>query len=320
MDRDILSASLQERRRCNAATPLGQLPPELVIHILTHAVTSVHSNEYQVTRFDARWSRAMLICASIRVIALSTPDLWASIDCCWSLPWIELCLERAGNKPLTLSADATAHIRVLGGLFHRCRELAIQADNSEIRASSQQRLFAMLDADGHSSALESFHFCGTSSSPIHTTPLFLGGTCDNLRSLVLHGVEVQETPLFPVLRHLDLKWVHTDQVCLSLLCMLEKAPLLKTLSIAHIYVRDTRCFHPLDSDKVEQSHLDLHLLATLHHVNGSTAGSSILHRLLQALPAFSNKLKIIAQGNHDDLSGLDAAFKQQMEEVKVRIA
>jgi hypothetical protein len=310
--------SINELRRRNAATPFGRLPPELIIQILAYAVASGHSDKSQIPKYDARWSRAMLICAYIRAIALSTPALWTLIDCRWSLPWIDLCLERARNKSITLSAEAKAPIRVLGGLLHKCRGLAIEANSLQTEDCPQRRLEALLCADGDPSNIESFQFYGSSSSPVHITPLFLGGVCDSLRSLVLHGVDVQETPSFPALRHLELKWVHTDRTCLSLLRMLERAPLLETLSIAHVYIRDAQPFTALHQNETGQPCPDLHLLRTLR-VCSTLTGVSVLLRILQSLPNPSDELSITVE-NYDNLSALDASFKQRIEEVYTRIA
>jgi hypothetical protein len=317
-----MCTTLDERRRRNASSPFGRLPPEVIVHILTAAVTYPPTKTSQTPEYDSRWSRAMLLCAHVRAVALRTPSLWAFIDSRWSLPWIELCLGRAESTPLFLSAHATSPVRVLSDLLNRCSALFIDAGgqndvNGFVSQCPPLQLDVVLNAGGNLSELRTFEFHGVSHSPFHLTSSFLGGSCQSLNSLVLHGVDIRNTPSFLSLRYLELKWIHTDRQLSSLRRMLEGAPLLETLSISYLFARDAHSYSSRDVNLDEEKRVDLHLLRALR-ITGTFMGVSILLRLLRVLPNPLDELDFSVE-NYDS-TALGPSFQQRMDDIYTRIS
>jgi hypothetical protein len=109
---DNPSLTLTAKQQNNASTPLGSLPTELLVHVLwLLVVTPVGPGNEAYSFLDVEdtiqisstWFNVTLACSRIRQVALSIPELWSYINCNSDIRWINLCCERAGECPLTLS-------------------------------------------------------------------------------------------------------------------------------------------------------------------------------------------------------------------------
>lgn len=55
---------------------------------------------------EASWRHATAICARVRALAVRSPELWACIHFSWPQLWVDLCVRRAGDCPLSISTDS----------------------------------------------------------------------------------------------------------------------------------------------------------------------------------------------------------------------
>jgi hypothetical protein len=92
----------------NTLTPFCSVPDEIVSHILMALVLEPSPDpqsflDIQTFQISSAWVSTMLVCYRLRSIAVATPELWSFIDCRLNPAWIRLCLQRAGDLPLTVS-------------------------------------------------------------------------------------------------------------------------------------------------------------------------------------------------------------------------
>jgi hypothetical protein len=97
-------------------TTFCQLPHEILAYILKlsqnrtpyngDGLMNLFSYDHG-TRLDElsrEWRHTMLACTLIRQTALHSPELWSVIDTSWPERWMALCIQRACDHPLDLTA------------------------------------------------------------------------------------------------------------------------------------------------------------------------------------------------------------------------
>jgi hypothetical protein len=110
-------------------TSLLTLPLEVLERILlfTQRATAhmrVSDEDADIFRIDSAWINVLVVCSHLRSVALSTPELWAHVDCTIgpNKRWIEICVERAKDVPLILS-DSIAEFRPFEDRGHASSDL-----------------------------------------------------------------------------------------------------------------------------------------------------------------------------------------------------
>jgi hypothetical protein len=100
-----LSDDETERQRADAArqnalTPLGSLPPDLLVHI---AIVFIHRN-----RCISKTSLFIIssIFQRLRCVVLGAPELWSYINIAWLPGFLDLVLSRSKKSALHLIRDA----------------------------------------------------------------------------------------------------------------------------------------------------------------------------------------------------------------------
>jgi hypothetical protein len=227
---------LQLKRRRNALNPLCHLPFELLIYILKliqrpKDAFKADIMTYSWEPFDNSWVNVAAICAPIREKVMQAVDIWAAVDVhATESKWIDYCMERAGDMPLTIRAvrgnnkynktKDSVHVFASKNLS-RARAIYLRPDGTGLRSIN-----AALNR--HAPALQSLDYKGKFT----LTPQFLGGSCEQLQRLVLNGATIGKTEILPRLRHLVLKLDVTTDTWPCLLELLAKAPNLELVSLS----------------------------------------------------------------------------------------
>jgi hypothetical protein len=123
-------------------TTFCHLPHEILAYILK---LSQHRTPYKIndddglvtlfsydhgTRLDElsrEWRHIMLTCTLVRQTALHSPELWSVIDTTWPESWMALCIQRACDHPLDLTAvvHGKASLALVEQLGPKARHAAV---------------------------------------------------------------------------------------------------------------------------------------------------------------------------------------------------
>jgi hypothetical protein len=180
------------KRQRNALVPICSVPPEVLAAILRflRRPRKRFGGPILTIKLDEPWAYAMLISTRFREVAVATPALWSTISLAGRKEWVELCLRRAQNHPLSLlSVDSS-----------RC-ELVSRSRLAEVTSGDPAAFTA---AAPHLKIL-SFLAHGQLRE---IGPLFLGGTMGSMIRLTLQMVTLlRELPDMARLRRLELSHV-----------------------------------------------------------------------------------------------------------------
>ncbi|TFK64571.1 hypothetical protein BDN72DRAFT_846441 [Pluteus cervinus] len=107
---------------------LHDLPPELTIRIFQHTVLSTKADSQILTTIKLSWVSKLW-----RNIVLGLPELWASFRCSYRQPsLIELCIERARTRPLSISLHTSLYdltsLSIVAREIHRLKSFNLYYD------------------------------------------------------------------------------------------------------------------------------------------------------------------------------------------------
>jgi hypothetical protein len=232
--------------RRNALTGLCRLPPEIIVHIIrllpVASLPPEDNFHYPRTSYDVTWTRMMRVCAHLRNVVLGAGVLWSAVPIKLSPKdaWTKLCLERAGDSPVTLfltssryrwkEGDMVVAADIIRDLMPRCRALNLELGYS-FRHSEEVDFGNVLGQEAP--LLRSLHM-GTSLSEhsLAVTRQFLGGDAARLRQLCLNTpLTLDDPPALPYVEvlELELSGLTTVAAMGQLLDLLERAPLVEEL-------------------------------------------------------------------------------------------
>jgi hypothetical protein len=238
MDADLR----EDRARRNTLAAIFRLPSELMIIVLrilqqTDSLNHISDIfEMPVPSYDGRWTRMMLTCRRMRLIALQEHELWSTIECGYNKQWIEICLERAGDLPLDLRARA--HPRYSWRLsmddYFDLPAKLIDIYTTRARSIHVSLLREQLPETCASALKQSAPYLqvlNIKSTPLHLNQEFLGGYFPSLRELVSDRLcSIDNPPLFTCLRYLRLR-IENELSIFGLITLFDRIPAIEILSV-----------------------------------------------------------------------------------------
>jgi hypothetical protein len=186
------------------------LPVELLVQIVSYLQACTLFIEYTgrptPLAIYPGWMRITHVCKHLREIALSTPQLWTHADVHWSPDLIALYLQRSMNVSLAVwyQLNRRTHyptaMNSASLLLPRTQSLHLSIDDPEghVRIEIAQLVSEATSHLLHLS-LRSYRVA------LKWTPNYLGGCYQNLIRLELRCYELDKTPSFPSLMHLNLR-------------------------------------------------------------------------------------------------------------------
>jgi hypothetical protein len=314
--------------RRNALTGLCCLPPETIVHIIRLLPATSLPNEdhsyHSRTSYDVTWTRMTRVCAHLRNITLGAGVLWSVVPIKPSPKdaWTKLCIERAGNTPLTLCLNTSRclwkedQLAVVADLvvdaMPRCRALVLELGHCG-SYGEHEFVTRILEMKPNAPLLRSLSMESTSSEHSLTiTHQFLGGYAAGLRQLCLNApLTIDNSPHFSFVQvlELELSSFTTVEALGTLWELLECTPLVEELTLHRTtspYYADPSidaavCLGYADRGPITLTHL--RILRVLEHV-GPLA---LLLRVLP-LPREALHAKVIMQGTSEHWAPGDAAY------------
>jgi hypothetical protein len=226
---------LELKKERNALTPIGAAPDEIISRILADLVLKPSSSPYSffeagTLTLNREWTRVMLACSRIRLIALATSELWSFIDCCRNPSWVALCLQRAGDVPVTLTRVRQHSRSWMRAKIELPAGFSMHVDQ-EGALGKKKPSPPGVDLIKHpDTKIQQFHWDTDFTATL--SHCFLFEKCQYLTQLSLARIVIEASPAFPVLTHLRVDYLSMrDSDYGHMLKMIGNAPLLQVLAI-----------------------------------------------------------------------------------------
>jgi hypothetical protein len=278
---------------------LTQLPNELLIRIAAYLVrAAVPDLPYDFLALTA-------VCMRLRLLYISTPELWTRISTDWDEAILEDFLARAAAYPLHLvvnSTDADGGCQVLQSkCLHRAKTLQITLrdeeddansendanneeddDNTSSQAQEVMRLLRNTDAPGlRQLVLYDAMFLAWSENPGWMMELDVpsDASCVGLTSLKLLSIHVITMPALPALRSLDMNQCSVPPESFH-------AALFKAPKLEHLYLRSSLLHELTDKPTPPMERVALHSLRYLFVQSIALSVASMIDMLPDPSEAF----------------------------------
>jgi hypothetical protein len=210
-DREIARLKVKRNIKRNMLSPIYRLPEEILVHILVfvqgrHDAPSIFDTLktfFGITCTAARqpaWRHALWTCSRFHSVALSHPELWAHVDTRWPQRWVNLCIKRAGEYPLTLNSHVTdkASAVLTTSWLRKSQDAIIHIDDYE--SAWAEATGALLEIP--CPPLRWLTIKNSRNRKWTLTRNFLAGQCSSLLRLSIKEVHMEYIPDLPDLRSL----------------------------------------------------------------------------------------------------------------------
>jgi hypothetical protein len=234
-DPETQTQLLNLRRKRNALTPFGSLPNETIGVILAELI--LDSSSSPPSFFDLEdmcinhgWTAAMLVCSRFWLVALATSELWSYIDCRRNPSWVALCLQRAGDVPVTLTRVRQHSRSWMRAKIELPAGFSTHVDQ-EGALGKEKPSPPGVDLIKHpDTKIQQFDWDTDFTETL--SHCFLFEKCQHLTQLSLARIVIDASPAFPVLTHLRVDFLSMrDGDYGHMLKMIGNAPLLQVLTI-----------------------------------------------------------------------------------------